>query len=353
MSGAPADAACPGDPPPHLRVAPFLREFTTARAIGCAFETGVIDAIGEGSKTPSALAAALGLDPRTLPVLLRLLSAANVTVSDGGGSVPGALALSPAFREALRFRELMLATIEFARIVTPDLTERFELLLREPEAFMAGSALFGLFDYARAFGDDPADLEATRRWMRFTTELTRHEAPALLGLGVGEGRERLLDIGGNSGEFARQACERHGGLRATVVDLPGVCAIGRDWVSTSRAADRIAFLARDALTGPLPRADWVNFKSMLHDWPDPAAETLLARARASLSPGGQLVIFERSADVPDDALTSYAFTPMLPFLHGFRSAGWYAQRLIGLGLRDVEVRSLRLDADFLMVRARA
>ncbi|MEN9313999.1 MAG: hypothetical protein RIS35_392, partial [Pseudomonadota bacterium] len=190
-------------------------------------------------------------------------------------------------------------------------------------------------------------------WVRFTTALTRHEAPALLDLDVGAGRSRLLDIGGNSGEFARQACERHPELRATVVDLPGVCAIGRAWVGDSPAADRIAFLARDALTRPLPKSDWVNFKSMLHDWPDPAAEHLLARARDCLAPGGQVVIFERSAEVPADALLSYAFAPMLPFLHGFRDARWYVDRLTGLGLRDVEVRSIPLDSVFLVIRARA
>lgn len=339
---------------PHRRIAPFVREFLPAQALGTAFEAGLVDALLGHPMTVETLAARLGLDSRTLRVLLRILTASGVVVAvdDPDASLAeraGAVVLTRAFREALEFRDLIVATIDFARLVTVDLTERLPLLLRSPEQFMRASALFELFDYARALGVDPDDLEATRRWVRFTTLLTRHETPLLLDLGIGEGRSRLIDVGGNSGEFARQACERDVALQATVVDLPAVCALGRAHVAGSAAAGRIAFLARDALNRPLPRGDWVNFKSMLHDWPDPAARTLLRRGCEALPSGGVLSILERSSGVPDASLTSYAFAPMIPFLHGFRHPDWYIDRLRELGLSDLRTRTVMLDSEFLVV----
>lgn len=346
---------------PHLRIAPFVREFLPAQALGTAFDAGLIDALVGQPGTVATLAIRLGLDPRTLQVLLRILTASGVVAAvddpeanldDPEASLADradAVALTRTFRDALEFRDLIVATIDFARLVTIDLTDRLPLLLRSPEQFMRASALFDLFDYARALGVDPDDLEATRRWVRFTTTLTRHETPLLLDLGIGQGRNRLIDVGGNSGEFARQACERYATLQATVVDLPGVCALGRAHVAGSAAIGRIAFLARDALNRPLPRGDWVNFKSMLHDWPDPAARTLLRRGCDSLLPGGMLSILERSSTVPDASLTSYAFAPMIPFLHGFRHPDWYADRLRECGLTDLRIRNVMLDSEFLVV----
>ena len=42
----------------------------------------------------------------------------------------------------------------------------------------------------------------------------------------------VLDIAGGHGEYAMALCRRHDGLRATVVDLPGSVAIGREIVTT-------------------------------------------------------------------------------------------------------------------------
>ena len=335
----------------YLAVAPFLRDFTLAQALGAAFETGLVDRLGVAPADEAGLAQALSLDPAALRALLRLLQAGGVsTPVGGGGEASEAWALTPAFADALAFRELMQCQLDFARQVAPDLLMRMADWLRSPTAFMRSSALYALFDYGRAFGDDPADREATRRWVRLTTALTRHEAAVLLDTGVFRGRTRLVDLGGNSGELVRQACERDGALQATVVDLPGVCAIGREHVAASPAASRITFLARDALRHPLPRADAIVFKSMLHDWPDEAAQRLLQRAAEALLPGGELVVFERAAPGAGRALLDYGFVPMVPFLHQFREPAWYVDRLREVGLQAIEVLTVELECPFLLVR---
>ena len=62
--------------------------------------------------------------------------------------------------------------------------------------------------------------------MRFTTALTRYESGACIANHDFSPYERMLDVGGNSGEFALRVCQRHSRLRATVYDLPLVCDIG-------------------------------------------------------------------------------------------------------------------------------
>jgi hypothetical protein len=93
---------------------------------------------------------------------------------------------------------------------------------------MADARVFKFFDYRRALQDSEDNRVWTRRWMRITTALTACEAEACLTRHDFSPHRRLLDVGGNSGEFARRICAAHPGLTATILDLPVVCAIGRD-----------------------------------------------------------------------------------------------------------------------------
>lgn len=348
-----------GDALDYLAVEPFLTGFTQVQALHAAFSTEVIDWL---SVTPELgistrqLAQTSGLDPRGLDLLLTVLRASGMLVSDRPEVGETRWSLSPAFAQALRFRELIECRIDFARLITPDLLGRLSSFLASPDRFMRDSALFELFDYSRCFERSEANLAATQRWVRITTAYTRHEARVLLRLLDLTGHRRMLDIGGNSGEMVQQACEAWPALEATVVDLPLVCEVGRRHVASSSAASRICFLALDALGAPMPPADIVLFKSVLHDWPDEAVSLMLANARKSLAPGGRLVIFERCLD--DDgagvgsAELSYGYAPLLLFVQGFRTPERYAGLLAEAGFVPEQLITFRLDTRFCLIVAR-
>lgn len=345
-----------GDALGYLEVEPFLAGFTQVQALQAAFTLDLIDRL-EASSTHGLSAADLAsgarLDPRGLSLLLDVLAAAGVVEPTWPDS---SWQLSDRFRAVLRFRELIECRMNFARLVTPDLLGRLDTFAASPEGFMQGSALFELFDYGRCFEPSQENLVATRRWVRITTAYTRHEAPVLLRLFDFSRHRRLLDIGGNSGEMARQICEAWPELSATVVDLPLVCEIGRSHVADSPAAGRIRFATLDALSDPLPRADLVLFKSVLHDWPDEAVAMMLRNAASALAPGGRLVIFERcrgdagAADLGTAEL-AYGFAPLLLFMPGFRTPAAYAAMLSEAGLRVETVTTLRLDTRFCVIVA--
>lgn len=102
---------------------------------------------------------------------------------------------------------------------------------------------------------------------------------------------RLLDVGGNHGLYAAAYCHRHPGLEATVLDLPEACDAGRRVVAAAPGGDRVTHRA-----GDFRRDDWgdgwdaILLFNVLHNATEAEARGALRRARASLAPGGRLVI---------------------------------------------------------------
>ena len=195
-------------------------------------------------------------------------------------------------------------------------------------------------------------LRQARRWMRITTALTRYEAAACIGGHDFARCRRVLDIGGNSGEFALQLCRKYPHIQATVLDLPVVCEVGRQHIHGQPGAERVCFLAGDARTDDLPGGfDAVVFKSMLHDWPDDQARLLLRRASECLAPDGVLVIFERGPLELAAQPLPYSMLPLLLLFRSFRSPTFYVDVLKGLEFERVMVDRIDLETPFFLVAA--
>src|ERR1700722_18981278 len=300
MTSAPHDFLCVDD---------FLQTELDARAIRSAFETGILDAlVAHGPLPGAALAAKSRMDPAAFRLLTGLLEVNNVVRREGD-----LVAITPAFVRALGFRDLLETRIDFADLVWPDIHSLFPPLLADLPQFMARSKVFDLFRYDRCMNVTAENLEATKSWVRLTTCLTKYESGAVLGaIDLGSARS-LLDIGGNSGELALQACRRYASIEATVVALPVVCALGRSHVAAvarPEEAARIRFWPADFRRDALPAAaDIVSFKSVLHDWPDADAERMLERARAVVNPGGRMLIFERGPIEIGKSRLPYSMSP--------------------------------------------
>lgn len=177
--------------------------------------------------------------------------------------------LSEGFVEALEFRDLLETKLHFAHLVSSDFQYLLTALLVEPAAFAEQARLFKLFSYDRSIDTSPENYESTGHWMQLTTLLTKYESGACIAAHDFSGVRRMLDVGGNSGEFSRQVCMAYPLLQAVIYDLPLVCDIGEAHVSSAPEAARIQFIKRSDNDEALPRGcDLISFKSMLHDWPD-------------------------------------------------------------------------------------
>ena len=336
------------DPKDYLRVDAYLRDMTSAVALDAAFRLGLVDHLLRGPASAAELGRQFHLDAQGAQILLSLLAANEVVAWQGPG-----VALTPAFRAVLPYRELLRAKLDFARLVAPDFLELLPQLLTQPQQFFERARLFRLFDYGRCIELNDDNLRDTAAWVRFTTALTRHEAAACLQAHDFSGYRRHLDVGGNSGEFALQLCRQHAQLQSQVHDLPVVCEVGRRHLAEQPEANRIGFsLAspqREALPGGF---DLVTFKSMLHDWPDDETRQFLAQAREALVPGGTLLIFERGPYQPHAAPVPYGLLPVLLFFRSYRPSSSYQHWLQELGFRDIQSQSLALDMPFHLITAR-
>ncbi|MES2533124.1 MAG: methyltransferase [Pseudomonadota bacterium] len=334
----------------YLCVDAFMVDMAGATALSTAFETGVVDHLAQhASGSMDHLRDALKLDARGLQFLLGLLRA-NGVIDTG----TDALALTPAFRAALVFRDVLEAKLYFAKQVAPDLVQLLTALLMAPARFAEHARIFKLFAYQHAMVSTPDNLERTARWMRLTTALTRYEAGAFVAAHDVSRYRRMLDVGGNSGEFALQLCRANPALEATVYDLPVVCDIGAAHVAAQPEGHRVRFVRRDRAQPALPAGhDLVTFKSMLHDWPDAEMADFLRRAHDALAPGGTLLIFERrQLPVDNDALSlPYGQVPLMLFFRSYRTPQAYRAQLSALGFQSITVAEVLLDMPFLLITA--
>lgn len=319
---------------------PFLPADALALvALDVARRTGVLDALFDGPEPVDALGS----------LLCHLLIEGGVAQADHAGRIM----LTPDFHAAWATARGDLAErLTFQRRALADIITRLDSLCFDVPAFIAGSATFSLFRYDRAMTETPEDLAHTRRWVAYVEALSRYEAPALVPLVDLTHAARMLEVGGNTGVMAEALLAAYPGLEAVVMDLPAVCAMGK---ARAGGVPGLSFVAADAravdwrdAAGPV---DTVLFKSVLHDWPDIDALSLLDRAVAAVPPGGRVIVAERgsiSAEAGRGLRASDAAN--IVFAPFFRDPAFYQHALSERGC--VVTRSdLRLDMAWHVVTA--
>lgn len=332
----------------YLCVDDFIKDMVSARALTTAFELNIIDTLNAGPPvTSDTIEKDFPQISGGLKLLVRLLTDGGVLENMGGQ-----YRLTAKFAAALRYRDLLQAKLDFAHIAAHDFIDSFSFLIAAPGEFMKRSGMFRLFNYALALESTPENRQLTERWMRITTVLTRYEAYACFSLHSFGKHRRMLDIGGNSGEFALQACKRCPELEATVFDLPVVCEIGSEHLAGKPESERIRFIKGNARADSLPGGfDLITFKSMLHDWPEEEARKFIYKACDALEPGGTLLIFERGPFEIGASGLSYSNLPILLFSHTLRSPHLYMEYLAGNGFHQVKVQWIELEIPFFLVTA--
>jgi acetylserotonin N-methyltransferase len=99
--------------------------------------------------------------------------------------------------------------------------------------------------------------------------------------------QHFVDLGGGTGHLALAFLDRYPNAKATVFDLPQVIPLTREITQ-----NRVATIAGDFFQDPLPPADCYAAARILHDWPLPQIQKLLAKIHEALPPNGRLLICE-------------------------------------------------------------
>ena len=380
----------------YLIIEPFLHDALQARTLQAAFDMGVIERLEAREVVVQsqlfrnlacdAAGAQFLVDVLTKAAVFRVTGRSQIDVANlsrealAAGVVPEAnnpeatknapaasalrltdtadrspdIALTPAFKAALKYKDLLKTKLQFSELVAPDFFARLPQLLSSYEEFMSTSKLFELFDYSRCYEVTPENCLRTSRWMELTSMLTRYEAPVCCDHFPFAEHRRMLDLGGNSGEFAVQVCRRNSALHATVADLPVVCHVGTRHVAPFAEAPRIQFHPLHFIDDTFPDGhDLITFKSVLHDWPDPLVAVLIKKCFEALPAGGRILIFERQ--LWDISLHSmpYGLLPVLLFFRSYRRPEFYTALLTAAGFTDISVTTVQLEVPFMIISAQA
>jgi SAM-dependent methyltransferase len=245
-----------------------------------AVRTGMTARLAQRPSTAAELAADLGLDPVPTRLLLDCLrSGGHVTVRRGRYQLS---------RSSRRWLDPE-SELSVAQYVAG--TSDYWAWWSELDQVTRNGAPAGHHD---APPDDPY----WRRYICGQWELARLSADEVAKkLRLPEDSRALLDIGGGHGWYSAQLCRRHPGLAATVLDLPGSAAVGREIIARAGMAHRVSHRDGDATTDDLGNGyDAVLCFNLLHHLRADQTVELFAKIHNSLAPGGVLAVMDAFAE---------------------------------------------------------
>lgn len=324
----------------------LLDDVPSLLALRSGFRSGLLATLQQGPITRELLITQTPLPAAGLDTLLALFWQVGIAEQEGDSwQLSGPMRdLLEAEGPALRQRA------DFVALAVCDVLMHGDGLLGDPRALRQAAATFRFFCYDRASGTGAAQLEDTAPWVGYVSALAAREAPDLAPLIPLDGVRHLLEVGGNTGVFARALLAARPGLTATVLDLPAVCHIGAADLPQDMAG-RLHFLPGDARAIDWPQSDAVLFKSVLHDWTEAAAREMIAKAARHLPPGGRVIICERGPVAEENSMRGAAAAANLVFAQYYRTPAFYEAALEAAGLRLLPRRSVSLEMTFHMVAA--
>lgn len=276
-----------------------------ARTIMAGVRLGVFRRLSRGDATVDQLAEELDLTPEGARLLmLGLESVGHVERKDGRYAIS---------RRARRWLDPESDTYVGTFIEHSydywEWWERFEDLLKKGEnvEIHAGAP------------DDPH----WRRYIIGQFELARLSAPEVAkAIELGDQPRSLLDVAGGHGWFSAALCRRHPTLTATVVDLPGSAAIGREIIAENGMSDRVRHQEGDMFEADLggPHDGALAF-NIIHHFDPETCVTLLTRIGETLKPGGTMAVLDLFLPRGDKVADSAAFLGL--FFHLTSGAATY------------------------------
>jgi SAM-dependent methyltransferase len=251
--------------------------FMGSQALFAALELGLFTELARGPASVAELAHRLGAEPRPLLVLLEACVATELLERDDDRYRNGAAASRYLVRHARGYMGDY-----YLRQIAATLYAQVPAAGKVIKGCAAGVTYAG-------FLDDPVRTEEFIRGQHAGSS-----GPAYLLARSHDLSEFrcLLDLGGGSGAFSIEIARRHG-LSGLLVDHPSVVAVARKIIEESGLADRIRCVPGDAVTGPWPEgADLMLLSYVVSSYGPATLRDLLARARAYLPSGGQLIIHD-------------------------------------------------------------
>lgn len=258
------------------------------RAAGAGLRLGVFDALAGGPLPVDIIAAKISADERGIAVLLDALTRFGYLVR-----VNGRYANSPTADKWLRSDVPggYATAFSFWHSVITELWTDLDKSIRQGKRSV---------DFYSWIEQQPSTLHNFQTMLERMACAQSQEVVDLIPIPTTA--TRLLDIGGGHARYSVAFCQRHPQLTATIVDLPGALAVGRQTVHAAGLTGRIGLQEGNWRSTEYGRnQDVVLMFNILHGNGTQENEELVRAAAAALRPGGTLAILEALSDVPAEA----------------------------------------------------
>ncbi len=258
--------------------------FAISAALNAAMELGLFWLLAEQPMEAAEIARALDIPENRCLCWLELLGSSGLLERGADGYSP-----TPTARAAI----LDAYSQETWSFLAGEARDRFPAVLDLTNHIRHAGSVWeaqGLEppDYFAQMQESP---EKARRFTRMLYEIHLPLAEQVAdSLDMG-GVDRLMDVGGGSGVVSLALLRRYPLLTSVVVDIPGVCAAGREISAETPVRDRIAYHAADFLSEELPS----GFGLALICDSGPYREDFFRKIWKALLPGGRLVVVDRFA----------------------------------------------------------
>jgi SAM-dependent methyltransferase len=323
----------------------------TAAALGAALELGLFWLLAERPLDAAGVAQELGIPVNRCQYWLQLLGSAGLLEQVSGAFAPSATAQA-AILDVYRQESWAFLAGE-ARQQFPAL---HDLPQRMPQRGSTWAAQ-GLRP-PNYFNQIVSDPQRARTFTRMLYEIHRPLADELAAHLDLSALKRVLDLGGGSGVVSLALLRRYPQLVAVVLDIANVCVAGREIAQENALEGRISYQAADFLCDELP----LGFDAVLECDVGVYSKALFRKIRASLNPGGRLLIVDQFAPAEGVAPQSRLHWAFQASLHdpdfNYLTAAAIESKLAQASFQSVSVSALpqadssRWAGDWVVIEAR-
>ncbi|MFC8131192.1 methyltransferase [Streptomyces sp. NPDC057302] len=268
----------------HELVARLVFGSLAAQTVRAAVRLRVMELIGDEERSATEVAAAAGARPQPMTRLLRALASLGLLREHTAGSfslTPAGATLDPGRPDSLTSLVRMFTEPTMLRA-----WEHLDDSVRTGD--VAFDTIFGK-DFFSHLKDTP-DLSAEfNKAMSQASRATAAVLPHAFDFG---GRASVTDVGGGDGTLLSAVLREHPTVTGVLYDTEEGLAQAPKTLENQGLTSRCSLVAGDFFRSVPEGSDVYLIKSIVHDWPDEQAVTILTHCREVLPPAGRVLIVE-------------------------------------------------------------
>jgi hypothetical protein len=269
--------------PPHAQLIQMVTASWASSVLYAAAETGLADRLAE-PKSAAELAPALGLHAPSLHRLMRTLASLGVLTERPDSR----FALTP-LGSALKSDAPGSARATLRTLGSPVFTRAFEHLLWSLETGKTGfEKEFGMpvFEFLAQHPDKAALFSETMVGFHGA------EPPAVAAAYDFSPFERVVDVGGATGNLLAHVLAKHPKPRGVLFDLPHVVAGAPEFLKQRGLDGRVTIEPGNFFESVPNGGDAYLLSHVIHDWSEDQCLTILGNCRKAMKPTSRLLLVE-------------------------------------------------------------